>query len=436
MEAFKNPFYIQEHFNGTLRIENGDVAKARADIIFDIFDTNNIYAHISDVEWLKKSPYYPLVKPENKLLDFFAEDENTTINLKFNDNYVMQFTEADMRVNEFQEFKNHSRYLSQSGEACSVDYALATYTFPLIGLIKTQSFTTFHTSRGFFRGTPQDDQWNSIKWDDDLLTVKTTLGEFTIYDAFVHKKIEDGKTYNGFIVARQSKLGCKLSLNGISLEEAEKNFREIARVIFLCLSLIEGNAIDWHTEEISLNNKNRNRINEKITYRWAISPNEKSLDNDRTQQHRKELRNYFPKIIEAYIALPTKERNEFDSVMRSYQLACKANIAEVKLIAWHSCLDLLKKQFGFGGMVFYEKLIEACRNQSVTYDDLRFIMGKDNPNKFRFNEIRDKFIHEGFLVEDYGELIEETRKMKALVERLILKKLKLDYRGSKLGLIY
>jgi hypothetical protein len=97
-------------------------------------------------------------------------------------------------------------------------------------------------------------------------------------------------------------------------------------------------------------------------------------------------------------------------------------------------LDIIKKNWRTEGKYFSQKLQSACNNANVSIDDLNFTMlGSGKSTMFRFTKTRNSYIHDGFQIDDYGALIDDIRKMRALTERLLVALMGLDYRHSPIG---
>jgi len=432
MSSLENPFLKEEHYNGSLKAGDIVVGQARVDIQHTEFDTNNIAVKISDIKWAKLSTEQ-MNQCKGIALDFVHQESDHGILLKLDEDFSIPFDEATCGA---QLFEKWFRYEQPPGsEDKATKPAHVTYIFPLVGLTRYRGGSTFQDSRGLYRGYRLPDKEDLIKWGNNEFSVKSALSDFTIYDSMIHEEIDDDE-YHSIVIGRRSKLYFDINQEDKTPEEIKAEAREIARVAFMCISLLEGNAIDWQIEELYLRDKSDGKNTERKTFRWAIAPNKNQPRFARTVGKRKMSREYIATLVDAYCTLSIDGRKVFDRVFRAYQLACIAQVIEVELIYWHSCLDLLRKQLGYGRNPFSEKLRSACETNGISFDDLDLLMGKDDPTKFRFTEIRNQYLHEGFLVEDYNELISEMRKMKALTERLMLHLLKLDYRQSPVGILF
>lgn len=435
MSTFEDPFINEYHFVGVLKVADNIVANAKVDIRFSEYDTNDISVRISDIKWLKDVADPCLQSFKHKRLDFYCEiSDSSSIRLKLNSDYYLPFDYSETTASEYQK---HEEYQDiGSNPDSTIAEAVVSYIFPLTGLIAYLHGCSFFEDKGYVRGWPLDDRNENIKWYDDSIHIQTKDGEFTFYDFMTKKDIKNDNIHHGIVIGRRSKVFWSIRNEGASLEEIEKRARSSIRPVFMILSLLEGDAIHWKIEKIFFVDNNGYTVKSRTTYRWAMPPGEDNLVMSRARQYKKDLRKLFPELINAYAALDISVQKIFDEAMNAYQLACRAKVLEVALIYWHACLDLLKKHYGFGGKPFSKNLLLACKNTNIDIADLDLKMSATIPDKLRFNEIRDKYLHDGFLVDDYEEIISETRKIKALTERLIVKLLGIDCKLTKLGIPY
>ena len=423
MNIIQQAFDTEEHYLGVLRVNSKDVAKARVDLKYNRIDPREIRAKVTDVSWFNHPARQPIPIEETKYLEFYCKEDDLL--LKLNETNSMTFSEADCQALEYRKGPEVPE-LNKDKE--KNDYSVScSYFFPLTGLTIYTGGTTFHDGRGLYRGFHKSNKWDApeIDWTDRIIKLNTSTAKVTMYDSMAEESLDSYECNFGTVIGRQTTLVLE-ELNGgtfFSIADA----RTYIKVVFDMLSLVEQCSIDWYRER----------------YQWSesiltIRPNrmlsERSLLSSRSYRYQSECLLVFPKLIDAYFALDDTRKKTFDDVIYSYRIATRAKTIETKLIYYHSCLDLLKKSFGFPKQPFSLKLKNACKQAKVDFSDLGFPLGINNKDKFRFNEIRDTFLHDGFHIDDHEEVIIETRKMRALTERLMLSFLGIDYRETKLGL--
>jgi hypothetical protein len=422
VNIIQQAFETEEHYLGVLRVDFTDVAKARVDLKYNRIDSREIRAKITDVSWFNHPARQPIPIEETKYLEFYCKEDDLL--LKLNETNSITFSEADCQVIEYRQGTDAPEFTKDKD---SKDHLIScSYFFPLTGLTINTAGTTFHDEKGLLRGFPKSNTWDDpeIDWTNEIIELSTLTAKAVIYDSMTKESFESDEYNYGTVIGRQTTLVLQ-ELNGgafFSMNDA----RSYIKVFFDMLSLVEQYSIDWCKERY----QGKKSI---LTIRPNKMPSGRSLLNSRSYRYKKECLLVLPKLIDAYIALDEDRKMTFDTVIYSYRIATRAKTIETKLIYYHSCLDLLKKSFGFSGKPFSSQLQNACKEAKVDFSDLEFPLSVKKVDKFRFNEIRDAFLHDGFHIDDYQEVVRETRKMRALTERIILSFLGIDYRETKLG---
>jgi hypothetical protein len=422
VNIIQQAFDTEEHYLGVLRVDSKDVAKARVDLKYNRIDPREIRAKVTDVSWFNRPSKQPIPIEETKYLEFYNKEEDLL--LKLNETNSITFSETDCQVIEY---RQGTDALEFNKDKDSKDHLTScSYFFPLTGLTINTAGTTFHDEKGLLRGFPKSNTWDALEidWTNEIIELITLTAKAVIYDSMTKESFESDEYNYGTVIGRQTTLVLQ-ELNGgacFSMNDA----RSYIKVFFDMLSLVEQYSIDWYKE--------RYQSGKSIL---TIRPNKmlsgRSLLSSRSYRYKKECLLMLPKLIDAYFALDDTRKKTFDDVIYSYRIATRAKTIETKLIYYHSCLDMLKNIFGFSKPPFTPQLKNACKKANVDLEDLDFPLGVKKKAKLRFNEIRDAFLHNGFRIDDHREIMIETRKMRALTERMILSFLGINYRETKLG---
>lgn len=423
MNLIKQAFDTEEHYKGVLKAGSIDKAKATIDVKYNRIDPKEINVKVYDIEWFNYPSRQPIPVEETKYLEFYSKEDNLLLKLDETDSIT--FSEANCSALEYRKGPDVSEFNGDNGG--NLSETSCTYFFPLTGLTINTGGTTFHDEKGIIRGFSKSNRWEDTEydWTNQIIELNTSNASMVIYDSMAHENFESMDYHYGIVIGRQTTMVLQ-KLNNSSHFSLD-NARLFINVFFNMLSLIEQQSIDWHTE--------RYRCEKSIL---TILPNRATSKRSplvrRSFRYQKECLLLLQKLIDTYFSLTVVGKNDFDDIIYSYRIATGAKTVETMLIYYHSCLDLLKKKFGFPDKPFSSQLQKACIEANVQLDDLSFPMSKNKTGKFRFNEIRDSFLHDGFHIEDYQEVINETRKMRALTERMMLSLLDMDYRETKLGL--
>ena len=431
MDEIIKHFTEESYHKGILKLDGIEVGKAHVDLIFNPFDVNNMHAEIRNIEWHQENPNVITLKGEEGLLTFESLEDQ--INLKFGKMFVGPWSEINSRVLEYVVDNDYSHFNEDISDQSS-SYAYGNYYFPLIHLIKNEGSSTFHDSYGYLRGWMDSDD-KPIKWNDTSLDVKSQIGNFLLYDSMIHKDVQLNDGIKAKIILSRTRLNIKIDKQNISFESAERYFHEISDVLSLLMTLIEGYPVNWQSEDIALYNQKERVIKKRTMHKWSTQPSQKMNRIGNNRKFPKDMQKNFLELVDKYSILSEAKKKILKEVMYSYTIASRTETLETQLLYWHSCLDALKSVYNSDKKrrPFSQDLIAVCEYICVEINDLSFKMGKNKTAKFRFNEIRDKYLHEGLIIEDHQEVVKEIRKMKALTERMILKLFDIDYKNNVIG---
>lgn len=163
------------------------------------------------------------------------------------------------------------------------------------------------------------------------------------------------------------------------------------------------------------------------------------------------------RMVTAYDSMSLKEREDIDAISDWFEIASTAQDIETSLVRWHSILEFVAKRDGYDDNSLYPKMrasasmrvTKLCTDLGVELDDLDDsatvmairgrLRGDESPNgvrdRFKFTEIRDQLLHEGFEVFDkHGrDVLRARKRARALAERVLLAKMGIDYKQTRLG---
>jgi hypothetical protein len=258
--------------------------------------------------------------------------------------------------------------------------------------------------------------------------------EITLFEeSLIEEKANDVIGTPVKIGYRQGKM--EFDLSG-AYEESSVKARELADVIDKALSVFSQDRISWHREFSKRYNARHQQINEQELIRRAVQP--KGVRTD-YRPVGGPLSENIGLLANAIANLPNDKQADFEKFFHCFVYGWLAPNFEIWLIVWHSCLDVFRDYYGHGGARFSANLVKACETAGVSYSDLftndraRLLSGAE---KFRFNELRDEYVHKGMIVEDFHSTMEQIRNMKALCYRFLLRFLDLDEQFCGLGGTY
>lgn len=248
--------------------------------------------------------------------------------------------------------------------------------------------------------------------------MQSELGAFEISDQFQFTKKENYKSYYINTLLNESYIRHISNVEPKTIQNYESLIEEKINQIFHLISLIERNRINWTKRIISLKNNNT-LIRQKITYRWSSPPS----DNYRPKIENKFLyRENILDIFSAFEKLDIAKQKQIIKILYYFQIAYCSPTIETKLIHWHSCLDVLRKEYSYGNNKFSHSIVEIFDKNKIKIDDLVDSEKLDELRTykkkgcFRFTELRNNYVHDGFDAFHgiYNEVINETSKLRAI----------------------
>jgi hypothetical protein len=235
------------------------------------------------------------------------------------------------------------------------------------------------------------------------------------------------------ILYRQGKL--EIAVPG-SFEQAQATARALTDCIDKALSIFSQDSISWNREVSKKFNGKNIPIGEQELLRWAVAPKGVRTDYGKNAGG---LQDSIGILANAITELSGSEKVFFDKIYNCFLNVWLAPHFELYLVLWHACLDAFKHHYGFSGQPFSQNLVKACQAANVTFSDLfpiDFKKLQSGKEKFIFTELRNEYLHNGLIIEDFLVAVEQIKKMKALANRFLMRFLKLDENFCSLGETY
>lgn len=314
------------------------------------------------------------------------------------------------------------------------------YAFALPAVLTRGTGGVFDQHRGFYYGMPDNPIFgapqNVVTWNDEIIEVIHNDLTAKIFQALEQFDVtEDNIGFPAFGHARYGKAVVTSSMPTTTLDDRDREARELVETILRVISVIERNRFEWHREK-RLTETVDSLFEERELHHFSAPHRDDSSRRLQIEANRPVFRNLIPEITAKVLALGTNDRKNFDDIARCMILASIASTIEGSYIYWHSCLDLILKTVGYPAPAFSPKFIAACEALNVQYDDLFPTPTKAEVNakqKFRFSEIRNEYIHEGLVMSDFYEAFEQRTRMAAVSERMLLALIGIDYTTTPLG---
>lgn len=294
-------------------------------------------------------------------------------------------------------------------------------------IFRRRRLVTQHDFKGLLLGWRGGLDSSDETWDDDSVTYQSSMGDLVFYPGLVFADEPGG----GVVVRDQLKVSA--ALNGERLDVSHQ-FNLISERLgrFLdVMSFLEQRRCDWFRAEIDARGQGGKGF---VTSVYKRLPNYEYSDSQHIRTHVMDYVSLIPKVVEKIEILEGPLRTNIDKaiVQMLYGAGAKQSI-ENQLVYWHSCLDILLKTILSRDPAsrkpegFSRKLIVACESVGVQWNDLYPYLSREEvfssgKKDFLITRYRNQIIHEGLYPEseEYGDLIAENARAKALVERLIM----------------
>jgi hypothetical protein len=440
-EVIKKFFSHEEHFVGEIKKDGIPFCEVTVDVSYNPFDTHNMRVRLTDFKLRNTFSPKDAGGGSRYTIEATETAAHIEIELSENSNFVLEtsFPRGQANVSP----ASITRILRDS-EVGSISRISWGFSFPLVRLIEYRGGRTKHPHRGFYRGwregSGEGGSDERVRWADDMVEFEIEGFSIKIFDAMdFWDESTDEERFPYLLAARHSQLYIAIEGEGLSPELLEPKVDEIVQALFSFLSIVEHDWIRFYGKEVYATDPQKRLVEDKTIYIRVPEPRERRARPGPSDWNRNALCELLPLFISRYLNLDEKKKKVFDSVCRCFKLACYVEAVDISFLFWHSCLDFLKGILGHPGQPFGAKLVAACDGSNIDFEDLfpvptrAELLDGHAPKRFRFTEIRNNYIHDGFIIEDFDELFTLRDKMRGLTERLLLRLLDIDYRQTPLG---
>lgn len=316
------------------------------------------------------------------------------------------------------------------------------YVFPITSVTDLFSGGVQHWEYGLVRGE-YDRTDNVIRPEDASFSIHAQENEITLGDEF---DFHDGSSriYPDTRIIRRSFAAHEGDIEGG--EDLKRRINKVDSLIakvFQVISLVERNRIGWHTKRLSTYSVDNTLISRSLERRWVSPPSSRYRPNPNARLSRRStLRDFFG----AYVTANDDGSSIIDRCIENFKIANTAESLQSSFIHWHSCLDFFRKIHLESSTSFSKDLVRMFDAQGIPLDDLldsstvqelrdAIKQGKRKAPAFDFTDLRNAYIHDGFEVFEgrAREASEMIRTMRALAERLLVKKAGLNPSETSLG---
>jgi hypothetical protein len=298
----------------------------------------------------------------------------------------------------------------------------------------------FNSQRGLLAGWDFWSDEKNPKWTSEEFSYGTATGDLTFYPGFVFAEA-DGRNV---VVRDQMMSRSQIAGSNLSIEEKQKEITDALDLYLHIISLLERRFVDWFCIRIDARGESGKGMIRTV-YR-NVRTHDYPVDHY-IQNNASSYRRLLEEISKAYQSLTREKRLDFDKAIKQMLIgtAPKQSV-EIKLIYWHSCLDILikilaadrwkeRKQQGFT-----RNLVLACEDAGIDWMDLYGYVRRDDifsetKADLKITTFRNNMIHEGVYPsdEEYRDVFAENSRAAALFERMMMSMMGLDYRQTPLG---
>lgn len=315
------------------------------------------------------------------------------------------------------------------------------YNLPDVEIYKCINGFSKHYKKGYLRGwegwknedlAESDSKVN--EWIDDIYFVPSDLGiiGFSEILEFSDSTIENKDVT---IVFKQMTIQCKIENIQDPMDIILKKIENIIGDYLTILSFIERDRIEWYYCCIYSENREERMYDETLKYRKSIIRKAPTF-SDHFLSNRTKLQKSHIELTKLFSALSETGKGQIEKIISRFLIANRIEAIDTQVIYWHSCLDVLIKEFDVNGRSFNHKLVNACKKSGIEWLDLYPDMTEENislKKEFPINKIRNEMLHDGEYPENYQLVFSDIPKVRALCERFITKLIGFDYHNSGLG---
>jgi|GEM_PF-3676089 len=304
-----------------------------------------------------------------------------------------------------------------------------------------KAIKTLHGSRGLLFGWDSWSDEENPKWVDEDFVFQTETGPITFYPGFVFEDHNDSET----TVKDQTKARFVIEGDDLHFQSEKAKVEEALEIFLRIISFLEGRFTGWFYCDVNATGKSGKGFVSEIFKRVRVFEYQR---NNHVDRHCGSYAELLPKIVDRYQKLLAPIKNQLGRAMIQMRIATRPDQpVDTELIYWHSSLDILVKcLLDVAGKEerpkgFSRKLVVACESKGIEWTDLfpylkkEEIFSDDIKADFSITRFRNNMIHEGIYPseEEVPEFMEENARACALVERMVMSILGLEYRGTPIG---
>jgi len=420
---------------GNLEYKGKMIGSCRCEVVTNEIEPDSWKGTISVFEGSQMDLHRAMGSPND--LQFVSNGEQEILNIKpMSPSFSMSSYNDELLKFRIREFTLQRKY--DIKETAKI---FLSYFIPFSELYKRRSGVAKHYMKGLLSGWEGwrreygDDKTN--EWNDEIYSLPSPIGEiaFVPIMLFQETPIEEK---DATVVVDQMTIECKMKNSELTLKDAKKAFEEVISDYLYVLSFLEGDFLDWYYCQGQARTADEKLVTEIEDYRSTRKRKKPTSLDQRFLKYRQSLQKVHVDLTKAFQSKTQDEKNEIRKVIDRYVVASRVSAVDTRLIYWHSCLDVLAKQFRGEGSSFSHKVVNACKNTGINWLDIYPEINDqslDEKAEFPINRIRNQMLHHGEYPDDYNEVFREILKTKALCERLITKMIGIDYKETGLGIV-
>ncbi|TSA19400.1 hypothetical protein D4R75_09695 [bacterium] len=416
------------------RLESGgtDLGTGRCELITNKLDTSSMTATISS-----SSGSFALMLNlvgTSDSLKFSSEDEQESILIEGRFPAVSSQAYSD----EILRFKVDDCTFRRKYEEGACDKVQLSYYIPGSQVYSRKRGPTKHFRRGLLYGwegwkKEMGSHETSPEWLDERNFVPCEIGSvsFSPITLFQECVIDGIET---ILAIDQLTLECEVSGSSLSLSDTSEKMNQLVEKYLSTLAVLEGDFFNW--SYCSYTSSSGGTTLKEVKHYRRVPGRKNSKDRSPILTNRKNLQQLHIDLTLSYAAMSDEKRGRIDKVIERFLIASTTRETDTRLVYWHSCLDVLIKEFDGSGKSFSHRLLDACCKAKVDWTDLYPGISEttlDEKAEFPINKVRNDMLHHGVYPDDYDIIFGETRKARALCERLIASLLGVQLKETGFG---
>lgn len=420
------------HF-GLLECDNETIGNCRCELIKNEISQDSWHATITAFDGHVKGIRSIIERPKD--IKFTSVNDNETIIIvgKFPSISIATYSDEILKY-DVSYYSRHRKWNNKKGEKIYL-----TFYIPQVELYTINITTIMDYKKGLLFGWDESNN----KWDDDTenqinkYSLQSIMGtiNFSPILLFSETRINDIKAH---ITLNQMAIECELQNIDDSIQNIQKTIENEIDDYLTILSFIEGDFIGWfycvgHEQSIEPD------LNSELElYKHTAKIKKSKFNSLRYFYYREKLQILHHELTSLYSSKSNEEKSNIKNIIEKFVIASRASTIETKLIYWHSCLDVIIKNFKSNRQPFSVRVVNACKKMGIEWQDLYPEITDESLSKkadFPINTIRNDLLHNGIYPDNYDNAIIDLFKTKALCERFIMKIIGSDYKDTGLGII-